>query len=201
MLIQFTFRSTSPNQNKNKKKKLIKQTKKKTITVSTASSHTVVNHASQNGVNWMKTKRNKMSKMSPLQNECQNKTARVCVCVSLYAFQKDWTTLVQSLVESGCTLTAQVQVDTKYFLSLLTFCSFWIFSLSFPIFVSLIHADSICFLVLFYWFLFLFCLLAIVSDFLYFNLEVDLELLLRWFFTRLNFVRCFVLAFCSILLV
>lgn len=27
---------------------------------------------------------------------------------------QDWTTLVQSLVESGCTLTAQVQVDTVF---------------------------------------------------------------------------------------
>lgn len=126
MLIQFTFRSTSPNQKQ--KIKLIKQTKKKTITVSTASSHTVVNHTSQNGVNWMKTKRNKMSKMSPLQNECQNKTARVCVCV--YAFQKDWTTLVQSLVESGCTLTAQVQVDTNIFLKVI----FLIFKIYFSLF-------------------------------------------------------------------
>lgn len=28
--------------------------------------------------------------------------------------EQDWTTLVQSLVESGCTLTAQVQVDTVF---------------------------------------------------------------------------------------
>lgn len=67
--------------------------------------------------------------------------ARVCLCVPV---SKDWTTLVQSLVESGCTLTAQVQVDTNIYLSKSTISLFWyLFSLYFSHILITAHAVSV----------------------------------------------------------